>query len=97
MDTFIFFLTTLTLGILGSVPGIVVGRLLVNKVVVREVPVWLLVGSVVMLFILRLSFPQAPLGLLVAIVTIFLPLGMYRQDLWTYLRRGKLPGDDRGE
>lgn len=91
MDILVFVLTTVGLGILCAIPGIVVGRLLAARGVVREAPIWLLVGGICILLVLRLSFPQAPLGLLVAIETVFLPLGMYRQDLWTYFRRGELP------
>jgi hypothetical protein len=94
MDILLFVLTTVGLGILCAIPGIVVGRLLAARGVVREAPVWLLAGGVCILFVLRLSFPQASLGLLVAIVTVFLPLGMYRQDLWTRFREGKLPKEN---
>jgi hypothetical protein len=94
MDIFAFIFTTLGLGILCSIPGIIIGRLLAIRGIVRETPIWLLLGSVCILFVLRLSLPQAPLGLLIVIVTAFFPLGMYRHDLWTFFRRGRLPKSD---
>ena len=89
MDALAFALKTLGLGVLCSVPGIVAGRYLASREIVRETPIWLLVGSVCILFILRLSFPQARLEMLVGIVVVLVPLGMYRQDLWTYFREGR--------
>lgn len=94
VDILIFILTTFGLGVLCSIPTIVVGRLLAARGVVREMPVWVLTAGVGAMFLSRLLVPQAPVALVVAIVAIFLPLGMYRADLWTYFREGKLSKND---
>jgi len=91
MDILIFILTTLGLGVLCSIPAIVVGRLLAARGIVREKPLWVIAGTVCTLFVWRLWFPQAPLGCFVAIGALFLPLAAYRADLWTYFRGWKLP------
>lgn len=93
MDIFIFVLTTLGLGILCSIPGVFVGWLLATRGMVREKPSWIIGTSVCGLFVYRLWFSQVPLGYLLAVVTILLPLGMYRQDLWTYFRKGRFSND----
>jgi hypothetical protein len=40
MNILIFILTTFGLGILCSVPGVVIGRLLAAKEIAREKPLW---------------------------------------------------------
>jgi len=94
MDILIFILTTFGLGVLCSIPAIVVGRLLATRGVVKEMPAWVLAAGVGAMFLSRLLSPQAPIVLVVAIVAMFLPLGMYRADLWIYFRERKLPKND---
>ena len=89
MDILVFILATFGLGMLCSIPGVVVGRLLATKGLVREKPAWVCVANVCGLFVYRLWFPQVHLAYLLLVVTVLLPLGMYRQDLWTYFRVGK--------
>lgn len=93
MDAVVFVVITAGLGALCSIPGIVVGKRLASRGVVRETPIWLLVTSICMLFVLRISFSEHPLWFHTVLVTVLVPLGIYRQDLWTYFREGKFSRD----
>ena len=96
MDILVFTFTTLALGILCSVPGIVLGRLLVARRVVRELSaVWLVGGSVGSMFFLRLLLPLAPLGLLAVVLVVGMPIGIYKADLWAYLLKRRNPSDTK--
>lgn len=83
MDVVIFILTTLVLGVIMSIPGVMVGRLLASKGIVRARPKWIVGAGILGLFVARLMAPQAALRFLFALGIILVPLGMYRQDLWT--------------
>jgi hypothetical protein len=95
MDAAVFVVITAGLGALCSIPGIVVGKWLASRGIVRETPIWLLVTSICMLFVLRILLREQPLWFHAVLVTVLVPLGIYRQDLWTYFRAGKFPGDTK--
>jgi hypothetical protein len=91
MDILVFFFVTLSLGALCSVPAIIVGQLLAARGMVHEKPCWvILVVGISILFAWRLLF-GVYLWLFLIIETVFLPLGIYRHDLGTYLMERKPP------
>jgi uncharacterized membrane protein len=94
MNILVFILTTSSIGILCAIPTIIVGRLLANRGMAREMPGWVIVGTTCTLFAWRLLFPEASLECFAATGAVILPFGVYRHDLWTYFRRRKLPNDD---
>jgi hypothetical protein len=85
-----FFIATLFLGIVSSLPGIALGKLLAKRGVVDEVnPGWLVGLSVACLFIFRLALPGANLAFIIVGISFAVPLSMYRGDLWEYVLGGK--------
>ena len=82
---------TVLAGLLCAVPGFIVGKLLVKHGMVYDRSPWLVGGTVVNLLILRMAFAEIPLVWLMAGVTVLMPLGLFRHDLWTYWRNRKLP------
>ena len=90
MDMLVFVVTTLILGVLCSIPGVITARLLASKGVVRVQPAWLDIGSTVCgLLLARLLVPQLPLGYWVVGFLVLLPIGVYRDDLWATLFKGR--------
>ena len=84
MDILIFILTTLCLGILGSIPTVVVRRLLTTNGMVYEEPVQVFaVGIAGMFFIRLVLFPELPAGFHLAVLAICLPLAIRKVALWT--------------
>ena len=90
MDMLVFVVTTLILGVLCSIPGVITARLLASKGVVRVQPVWQdIVGTVGGLALGRLLAPQLPLGYWVVGFLVLFPIGIYRDDLWATLFKGR--------
>jgi len=89
LDTLIFASSTLLLGILCSIPGVIAGRLLASNGIARDTSFWLIAVNIAGLFLERLLFPALPIGWLIAMHTLLSPLGIYRHDLWTTFRRGR--------
>ena len=89
MQMFVFIITTLGLGVLCSIPGILVGRYLAIKGIARAHSKMEVATSIAGMFIVRLMLPDLPLIYIVPFFLFLSPLGAYRADLWTTFRSGK--------
>ena len=84
MDVLVLVFTTLGLGVLGSLPTIIIGRLLGVKGVVRKKPVQVLASGVVVMSMIRLSsLSEWPVGFQLLICAVCVPMGIYKAELWT--------------
>ncbi len=89
MDAFVFVITTLVLGALCSIPGILLGRVLAAKGIATDQSVLVVISSIIGLFLSRLILPNVPVGYIAAFFIILIPIGVYRHDLWTTFREGR--------
>lgn len=89
MNILVFITTTIGIGILISIPGILIGRFLVAKGIVRDRSVSVVVISVLVLLSIPLIAPDFPMIYIATVLLFFSPLGAYRDDLWTTFRSGK--------
>ena len=86
----VFILTTLGLGVLCSIPGIILGKWMVAKGVVQEeISVkWMIGSTIVSFFVLRFLLPQASLVWIIIGASVMW-WGLYKSDLWTTFFRGR--------
>jgi hypothetical protein len=91
MELFTFLVSTILAGLICSVPGYAIGKLLVRNGMVYDRSWGVVVGSVVVLLIWRLAFPATTWVWQLLGITVLMPIGIYRNDLWTYWRKAKLP------
>ena len=88
MDTFLFILSTITIGLLCSIPSLVLGYWLDKKGFAAFQPYltpFLFIG---VLFWMRLAAPNANLVFFICWLILFSP-AIYSQDLWFTYKRGK--------
>jgi chromate transport protein ChrA len=88
-----FWVSTLILGLISAVPGLIIGAILRRWRMVQSRSLWLVIGNVATLFIGRFMLPDVPAIYLVILITVLGPLGLYRNDLWTYWTKGEFPPD----
>ena len=84
-----YILVTLGVGVVCSIPGVIIGRALAKRGWIREEGVWPVLLAIAMLFILRLTFPEMSIIYQAVFVTIFVPITICRNDVWTSLQKGK--------
>gem|GEM_PF-3288600 len=89
MDVLFFIAVTSGLGILCSIPGILIGHFLAAKGIAPDQSRWVVMSSILGLLITRLMMPDVPLIYIVITFSILAPLGLYRHDLWTTFRSGR--------
>lgn len=95
MDILFFIVSNIFFGILCTIPTIVIEHVLAKEGVVRKKdPFLLIAGITIGIIVGRLWFPEGSLGLLLLIFAFLFPIGAYRHDLWTYLKKGKFPEDE---
>ena len=84
-----FILTTLVLGLVCSLPGVIVGRILAAKGVVQDYKVKPVVLTVFVVLAGRLLLPGTPMIGVFAFGVLFSTFGVYRSDWWTTHRKGR--------
>ena len=84
-----YILVTLGVGVLCSIPAIIISRLLAKRGWIRETGVWPVLGAIGILFFLRLTLPEMSIVYLAVVVTIVIPITICRNDVWTSLQKGK--------
>ncbi|MGE3297722.1 MAG: hypothetical protein AB7I68_10270 [Porticoccaceae bacterium] len=87
METLLFVMQTLLLGIVCSLPAVAVGRLLAAKGLLMEMPKLVIGIVVIMLFALRIQFPQVSLARLVVLVAFLSPF-LYTRAVEVSFRLG---------
>ena len=88
MDVFVFILTTLILGILCAIPGIIVGRLWEARGLARSLPIPFLGTTVFLVFLFRLRDLVLPWWFYVG-ASIVLPLILFRFEFMATSQKGK--------
>jgi hypothetical protein len=80
MDVLNFILTTVALGVLASLPTIIIGQLLVTKGMMREKPVQVLVLGIATMLFAQLMASEWCIGGKLFLVAISVPLGISRWE-----------------
>ena len=89
MNTVLFIVSTVGLGLFCSIPGVLTGKILSRKGIVRDRTILVISSDIFGFFLARLVVPDAPLIYIVVIFLIISPLGVHDYDLWTTFRSGK--------
>ena len=89
MKILVFVISTVGLGLLCSLPGVLAGKYLAKKGLAKDQSIWVVTGEVFAMFLARLMLPSVPLAYIVTLAFVLSPIGVYRHDLWTTFRRGK--------
>ena len=84
-----FLLSSIGLGILCSIPGLLAGYYWGKSGIVRNSPWWVIVTAIVVIAGGRLLFPKIPLVYILIVLFISSPLIIYRHDLWNVSQKGK--------
>jgi hypothetical protein len=90
-DIATFVLSSLILGLVSSIPGLILSEILRQRRVVQNRSLGLVIASVLCVFGWRLAFPTVPLACLTIVTMVLAPVAMYRHDIWTYWTSGKFP------
>ena len=88
MGTIAFILSSVGLGILCSIPGLVAGYYWGKSGLVRNGPWWVLVATIIMVFGGRLIFPQIPLIYILVFLFVTSPF-VYNNELWLAFTKGR--------
>ena len=89
MNTVLFIVSTVGLGLFCSIPGVLIGKILSRKGIAKDQSILVIISDILGVFLARLVVPDAPLIYIVALFLIISPLGVCRHDLWTTFRSGK--------
>jgi len=89
MNMLIFVVTTLGLGVLCSIPGVLIGKYLTKNGLATDRTILEVTSNVFGLFLTRLILPDIPLAYVVTLFLLLSPLGVFGFDLWTTFRNGR--------
>jgi hypothetical protein len=88
MELIVFAIQTTLLGVMASLPALLIGNALERKGLVLQMPVVVLAVVVAVMFVLRLLLPDSPWYRLVLTVAVASPL-IYSRSLWMPLKLGR--------
>lgn len=87
METINFIFSSLFLGILCSIPGLLIGKVLSKKGLVRDGPWWVISLTVICMFGARLLFPRASILYIFGLL-LLASISFYSNELWLALNKG---------
>ncbi len=89
MQTILAVVGNMLLGALCSILGLILNKILQKIGVIRDKQIYIFIGCSLGLPIASVAFPQLPLWLSMVIVSLAVPSGAIRGDLWRTSKYGR--------